>query len=169
MSSGIPCFWLQLLCAAPQHKPVYWQWYYYRLVTRISKLFKRVKKSFWCFVLSFQYVSKLCHWLLQKRFKQLFYLIFTVAYKLLQTTFTKVHLHWINNISTPKCAVYTPSRWYMWVDLFCICYLTFSLSLHFIHVLSIVLIYWMLSKSAFRINGAMNWYWPLWNFNNFSF
>ena len=139
----------------------------------ISKFLKTDMTFFCCFVLSFQYISKLCHWPLWKHFSQV--ISFTPSsacyYKLLHTIFTTVHLHWIKNISISKCAVYTPSRQcivlifsvYGFLPLCCV-FFWFIFSQYCSSTG-----FNMLSKSAYGINGKLNWYWLLWNFKNFSF
>ena len=68
-------------------------------------------------------------------------LIFTILYERLYSFFSTIHLQWIKKISLSKRAVYTPSRRYMCVDLFCIPCLTFSLNVHLIHFLTILLVF----------------------------
>ena len=106
---------------------------------RLIKLFKTDMGFFCCLMLYFQYIRKLYHWLLWKSCMQLLYLIFKVLYKLLHIIFTAIHLQWIRKISTSKRAVYISFRRFMSLYLFCMWCLTFSPSLHLIHLLPILL------------------------------
>ena len=84
--------------------------------------------------------------------------------------FTRVDPHWIKNISTSRCAVYTSSTRYMCIDLFCICWVTFTFDLYFFHPLSLYcssIGFNILSKFTCSINGNFNCYSLLWNFSNF--
>ena len=117
-------------------------------MTLISHLFSG-------FVPSFHYISKLCRWLLWKCCLQPLYLIISMLYKLLGSVFITVHFRWIKKISLSKRTMYTPTRQYMCVDLFCIRCLTFSLSLHLICFLSILLVYTL--QDAFKFCAQQNW------------
>ena len=97
----------------------------YFSILRVIKLFKADMRFFCCFIISVQYISKLCHWLFWRFFMQLLHLICRVPYNLFYIIFMAVYLQWMKNISTSKWVVYTPFRQLKHVDLFCIWCLTF--------------------------------------------
>ena len=101
---------------------------------------------FCCFIFSFQDTSKLCCWLLWKfctfeilpahfEILKFFWLFWKFCGNFAIQTF--LHFHWIKNFSISKRPVYTPSRWYMWVNLFCIWCLNFSFFVHLSHLILI--------------------------------
>ena len=53
---------------------------------------------FWCFVLSFYYISKFYRWLSWKRFIQPLNFLFHALYRHLCAVFTTTHFQWIKNI-----------------------------------------------------------------------
>ena len=71
-----------------------------------------------------------------------------------------------------KGVVYTPSLRYICVYLFRIWCLAFVLSAFIVFILSLYhpsTGFKIFSKSAYSINGTLNWYCPSWNFNHFFF
>ena len=103
-----------------------------RSVLRNIKLFKtNMKPSYWL-ISPFQYIRKLCHWFLGKCcIQSLPSWMYSINFS---TQSLPRYILGIRSISMCKCAVYTSTKQ-------CILYvLTFLLSLHWIHLLSIVFI-----------------------------
>ena len=108
----------------------------YFSILRAIKLFKTGMTFFCCFMLSFQQVSPVtgcCG--------NFSYSHFVSSSMCATKVFPTVHFYWIKIIYIYKRAVYTQLRWYMYVYLFCIWSLTFSLfsfdssSLHTYHLM----------------------------------
>lgn len=140
------------------------------LIARGIKLFK-IGMFFFCyFVFYFQCISKLCHWLLWKCCIQPLYLILNVLYNFLYTVFTTVYFQWANDISVSKRTMYvTIQALHVWwsfstYGILPLCSVFISL-IFFLYCWSTS--FKMLPKSAYRINGILDWYWSQRNFNQF--
>ena len=78
----------------------------YTFTIRVVKIFKADTAFLCCFLLSFQYNSKLLHWLLWKCCVQLLYFIFSVLYKVVYIVLTKALFQW-SRTSTKSKVMYT--------------------------------------------------------------
>ena len=126
-----------------------------------------------CFALSFQYISKFCHWLLWKHFIQPLYAIFHLLYRHLYTVFTTIHFQWIKNISSANklciCKDYADGTCMLIFSVYIVspfhsAIIWFAFSLYCSSAT-----FNMFSKSGYSINGTWNWYWRAWHFSHLPF
>ena len=134
---------------------------FYLSILRLNNLFKSDMPFACCFMLSFQHISKLGHWLLWECCIQFLLLIFNVLYKFLYTVFIAVHLHWkkASPYANVLCKHHPEATC---VLIFFICsILTFrSVFIWFIFPLCFLYTgFKMVSKSAYSINKNLRWYW----------